>query len=457
MTKKFDLIVIGTGTAASTTAYKCRSAGWEVAIIDSRPFGGTCALRGCDPKKVLVGAAELIDWNNRMNGKGISSKGIQINWSELVRFKRTFTESVPKNREKAFSDAGIATSHGRARFVEKTTIKVGDDTLTGRHVLIASGAKPATLNIPGEEYLTTSDQFLELDKLPEHIIFIGGGYISFEFAHVAARAGAKVQILHRGARPLMGFDSDLVEQLVQATRDIGVDIRLNTTAKAIEKSPDHLIIHASVGHTEQKFEADMVVHGAGRVPEIDDLDLEKANVKSDKKGVIVNEYLQSISNPTVYAAGDAAASPGLPLTPVAAMEGDIVASNLLKGDHLTPDYTGVPTVVFTVPPLASVGLREETARERGLKFRITHRDTSGWYSSRRVGMKYSGFKVLVEEESDRILGAHLLGPHAEEVINLFAIAIRLGISATDLKKIPYAYRVVRPTLATWYDPKVLCL
>ncbi|MFQ5787968.1 MAG: FAD-dependent oxidoreductase, partial [Thermodesulfobacteriota bacterium] len=148
MKKKFDLVVIGTGTAASTVAYKCRSAGWEVAVIDSRPFGGTCALRGCNPKKVLVGAAEVIDWNNRMNGKGISSNNIQIDWSELMKFKRTFTEPVPKNREKGFSKSGIATLHSHAQFIDKTTIKVGDDTLESRFVLIATGAKPAKLDIP---------------------------------------------------------------------------------------------------------------------------------------------------------------------------------------------------------------------------------------------------------------------------------------------------------------------
>jgi glutathione reductase (NADPH) len=439
MTKQFDLIVIGTGTAASTVAYKCRAAGWDVAIIDARPFGGTCALRGCDPKKVLVGAAELIDWNHRMAEKGITSKSIRIDWSALMRFKRTFTEPVPENREKGFGKAGIVTFHGRARFVEPTTIRVGDETLTGQHVLIATGAKPAKLGIPGEEHLTTSDQFLELEKLPERIIFVGGGYISFEFAHVAARAGAQVQILHRGARPLKGFDPDLVDQLVQATRDIGVDVRLNTIVGTVEKDSDYFIVHASTERAEQTFEADLVVHGAGRAPEIDDLNLEQAGVKSDRRGVLVNNYLQSISNPAVYAAGDAAASGGLPLTPVASIEGHVVASNLLKGNHRQPDYTGVPTVVFTIPTLASVGWQEEMAREQGLKIRVNHEGTSGWYSSRRVGMKYSGFKVLIEEESDRILGAHLLGPHAEEVINLFALAIGSGLRAADLRKMPYAY------------------
>lgn len=439
MSRQFDLIVIGTGAAGATAAYKCRSAGWEVAIVDSRPFGGTCALRGCDPKKVLVGVAELIDWHRRMKSNGVVSNGIQIDWSELMRFKRSFTEPVPKNREQGYARAGIATVHGRARFIGPTTIEVGDEALIGRHVLIANGARPATLHIPGEAHLTTSDQFLELEQLPQRVLFVGGGYISFEFAQVAAGAGAQVRILHRGGRPLVGFDPDLVDQLVRATSEFGVEVRLNTGVEAIEKRGDHLLVHASGEGARQAFEADMVVHGAGRVPEIDDLDLETAGVRWGQKGVIVNEYLQSVSNSAVYAAGDSAASGGLPLTPVAGMEGHVVASNLLEGNHRTPDYTGVPTVVFTIPPLASAGLLETTARERGLKFRINHEDTSGWYSSRRIGMRHCGFKVLVEEGSNRILGAHLLGPHAEEVINLFALAIRAGLRSADLKMMPWAY------------------
>jgi len=439
MERKFDLIVIGTGAGGSAAAYKCRNAGWEVAIIDARPFGGTCALRGCDPKKVLVGAAELIDWTSRMEGKGVSARGAEIDWSSLMRFKKTFTEPVPQNMEKGYAKAGIATYHGRTRFVDRTTVQVGDDTLTGRFVLIASGAMPAVLGIPGEAYLTRSDQFLELEQLPQRIVFVGGGYISFEFTHVAARAGAQVRILHRGSRPLEGFDPDLVNQLVDATRELGVEVLVDTAAEAVEKDGDQFIVKAATKEGRQTFETDLVVHGAGRVPEIDDLDLDKAGVAREKKGVSVNEFLQSISNPTVYAAGDAAASSGLPLTPVASMEGHVAASNMLKGNHRKPIYLGVPTVVFTVPPLASAGLREDASREQGLKFKVKHEDTSGWYSSRRVNLKYSGFKVLVEEDSNRILGAHLLGEHAEEVINLFALAIRSGLKADDLKTMIYAY------------------
>jgi len=388
---------------------------------------------------VLVGAAEIIDWNHRMQGNGIVSKGTEIDWPALMRFKRKFTEPVPTNTEQGFAKAGIVTFHGRARFVDKTAVVVGDDTLEGQHVLIATGAWPAKLRIPGEEFLTRSDEFLELDKLPARIIFVGGGYISFEFAHIAARAGAQVQILHQGGRPLIGFDPDLVDRLAQATREIGIVLRLETGVEGIEKHGDHFLVHASQKGAKQQFEADLVMHGAGRVPEIEDLDLEKAAVEYEKNGVTVNEYLQSVSNAAVYAAGDAAASGGLPLTPVASMEGGIAAANLLEGNRHKSNYTGVPTVVFTVPPLAAVGMQEDEVRAKGLKFKVNHGDSSGWYSSRRTGMKYSGFKVLVEDGSNRILAAHLLGIHAEETINLFALAMRFGLTTDQLREMRYTY------------------
>jgi glutathione reductase (NADPH) len=157
-----DVIVIGTGTAAQSVAYPCREAGWQVAVVDSRPFGGTCQLRGCDPKKVLVGVSELVDWSHRMQGKGVSASGLSLIWSDLIRFKRTFTDPKPVQNEQSFAQAGIITRHGRAHFVDRTSFQVGEETLVGRHVVIATGARHAPLGIPGEEYLTTSTQFLDL-------------------------------------------------------------------------------------------------------------------------------------------------------------------------------------------------------------------------------------------------------------------------------------------------------
>jgi glutathione reductase (NADPH) len=438
MTRKFDVIAIGTGSAASSVASRCREAGWEVAIVDSRPFGGTCALRGCDPKKVLVGAAEAVDWIRRMKGKGIRAENLQIDWPELMRFKRSFTEPVPKRREGGFAKAGIAAFHGRARFAGPTTVQVGEEMVEGRFVVIAAGMAPADLKIPGAEHLTISDQFLELNELPRKILFIGGGYVAFEFAHVAACAGTQVTVLHRGPRPLALFDPDLVDQLVERTRELGIDVHLGTEAMGIEKSAGQLFVRALVSGEARTLQTDMVVHAAGRVPEINDLNLDAAGIKWDKRGVLVNEFLQSVSNLAVYAAGDAA-SGGLPLAPVASYEGQIVAANLLKGNHQTTNYFGIPSVVFTIPPLSAVGLSERGAREQNLRFTVKKEMTSTWYSSRRVAETYSGYKVLVEQGTDRILGAHILGSEAGEVINLFAVAIRSGMRASDLKHMMFAY------------------
>ncbi|RPI75139.1 MAG: NAD(P)/FAD-dependent oxidoreductase, partial [Ignavibacteriales bacterium] len=331
MNKNFDLIVIGTGAAGSTTAHKCRNEGWSVAVIDHNPFGGTCALRGCDPKKVLVGAAELIDYSKRLNGKGVEGKLI-IDWKGLMKFKRSFTKSVPKTREKGFKDAGIEIFHGTAVFINENTIAINEFKLTGKKILIANGAKPAKFNIKGEEHITYSDQFLQLNELPEKIIFVGGGYISFEFAHIAALAGADVTIIHRGKRPLEGFDKNLVQLLTKKSQKLGIKIGLNTEVNSIIKSGKNLIVVSNSGGTEKTFNAGLVVHGAGRIPELDEMDLEKGNVKREKRGVSVNEYLQSVTNPIVYSAGDSVASNGLPLTPVATMESNIAASNILNGN-----------------------------------------------------------------------------------------------------------------------------
>ena len=253
----FDLIVIGTGSAASAAAHECRSKGWSVAIIDSLPFGGTCALRGCDPKKVLVEAAKIIDSNQRHQNKGISSsQEINIKWSDLIRFKRTFTEPFPEHRENGYIKDGINVFHGHAKFIGRNNIQVEENNnekttvLNSRYILIATGAKPMNLNILGSENIITSDGFLEFseDHLPDRIVFVGGGYISFEFAHIAARAGVKkVTILHRGKQPLEHFDPDLVNQLVQRSRDIGIDVQLERTVKKIETRSDGklLVVHSS--------------------------------------------------------------------------------------------------------------------------------------------------------------------------------------------------------------------
>jgi len=445
MIETFDLVVIGSGTAAQAVASRCRKAGWTVAMIDQRPFGGTCALRGCDPKKVLVGAAAAVDAARLLSGKGVRPESLAIDWTELIRFKRTFTDPHPEHLKAKLAGEGIVTFQSTARFVDPAHIDVGGTVLNAtRAIVIAAGARPADLPIGGREHVVTSDQFLDLPSLPASIAFVGGGYISFEFAHVAARAGARVTILHRDDRPLAEFDPGLVERLVARTRALGVDVRLNTDVRAIQANDDQYRIVADARGSSSVVDARLVVHGAGRVPDLDDLALDAGGVGHSAAGVAVNQYLQSTSNPLVYAAGDCADTEAPALTPVAGYEGRIVAANLLEGNRLTPNYDAIPSVIFTLPPLARVGLREDEARARGVSFVSHHDDTSTWHSSRRAGETFSGFNLLVEPASGRIVGAHLLGPHADETINLFALAMRTGVTADRFKDVLWAY----PTLGS---------
>jgi glutathione reductase (NADPH) len=440
VTHTFDLVVIGSGTAGGTIATRCRAAGWSVAVVDKHPFGGTCALRGCDPKKVLVGAAAAVDAARALSGKGVRPDGLAINWPELMRFKRTFTDPVPEKRKDALHRAGIETFQDVARFTGPAHLSIGDASLEAtRAIAIAAGAKPADLEIAGREHLLTSDDFLELPALPSSIVFVGGGYIAFEFAYIAACAGARVTILHRGERPLEQFDSDLVQHLVERTRAAGIDVRLRADVRAVTVAGRAYRVQFQGGGGEQEVEADCVVHAAGRVPDIGDLQLDTGRVEHVREGIRVNGFLQSLTNPKVYAAGDCAATGGPRLTPVAGYEARVVAANLLEGANTEVDYSAVPSVVFTTPPLARVGFTEDQARAAGLRFATRHADTSSWYSSRRVGETASAFKTLIEEGSGRLLGAHILGPHADETVNLFALAMRSGMTADRLKQMMWAY------------------
>lgn len=222
---KYDVIVIGSGMAGMTIANKCAKKGLKTAVTDFRPYGGTCALRGCDPKKILVGAAEIIDRANKMKGIGIQGD-ISINWQDLMAYKNEFVSKMPKGVEKGYEKAGVDRYHGAASFESENSVRIGDDLLEADKIVIATGARPVILEIPGGDLPIDSTDFLDLTDLPEHIAFIGGGYIAMEFAHLAARAGSKVSIFHRGKRPLENFDEDIVNHLVGATRELGINLYL---------------------------------------------------------------------------------------------------------------------------------------------------------------------------------------------------------------------------------------
>jgi glutathione reductase (NADPH) len=258
-----------------------------------------------------------------------------------------------------------------------------------------------------------------------------------EFAHIAHAAGAKVTVLQNSDRILERFDVEFANHLADASRADGITITMGFNTSSIEKRDGSFIVHCSTG-SAQDIEADLVVNCAGRVPDLDDLNLEAGIVSRSEHGIAVNDFLQSIGNPRVYAIGDACGA-GPQLAPVADLEAAIAAENILNGNRKTADYYGIPSVLFTQPPLAQVGMSEEEAGRSGVRYRINHGSMSDWPSSLRIGQKHAYYKIIIAEESGLILGAHLFGHNAGEVINIFAMAIKFVLSNQDLKKMLWAY------------------
>ncbi|WP_027179063.1 dihydrolipoyl dehydrogenase family protein [Maridesulfovibrio bastinii] len=437
MTKyEYDVAVIGAGPAGGSVAGKCSSAGMKVAVIEKFGLGGTCPLVGCEPKKVLADITETVEKYNNSNKHGVLGKG-SVEWSELIKFKRSFTDPITAIVRRHYISKGIDVFDGPAVFSGPQSIKVKGKEIHAKKICIAGGARPRTMGITGEELVSTSTDFFEFDELPKRISFIGGGFISFELAHIAALAGVKATIINRSDRVLRNFDIDLTKRLCAKLEDIGVKIVMNEPAVSLQKTDSGLILKTGP-QGNNSFEADCFIHGAGRIPDIEGLRADIAGVETTSGGIDVNEYMQSVSNPSVYAAGDVV-NRGMPLTPVASLEAEIAADSIINGNNKTIDYGLIPYALFTYPPIAAVGLLEEKAREKGLDFEVLSKDASRWSEYKRLGQDCAEFKLLIEKGSRLILGAHIMGDRAEEIINLITLGMRCGITIDALADMVWAY------------------
>jgi len=431
---KFDTIVIGSGTSAYYCITQLNAAGQRVAVIDSRPYGGTCALRGCQPKKYLVAAAEAIAASRHLVGKGISNAP-KLDWAALQAHKNEFLEGRSEGEVKELQELGVTTYSGKARLVGNDEVEVNGERLKANTIVLATGASPTKANIQGSEHTHDSEYFLDMPELPKRILFIGGGYISFEFAHVAAQAGADVTILHRSSQPLKQFEPEIVDVVLAASQAEGIQVVTN-------ESPEQILAieggYRVVGKTGAIYEVDLIIEATGRAPNLSALEDDLGNVLSSARGVTVNEFLQSVSNPQVYAIGDCANS-GPMLATVADEDGKAAARNILTNNSSPVDYSTLPSAAFTIPELATVGLTEAQAKEAGLDYRINRGNTINWPSSKRIGESHGGYKVLIDKKSGTIIGAHLARHNAAEVINTFALAIKHKIQAEELADFLWAY------------------
>ncbi|MBT3551524.1 MAG: NAD(P)/FAD-dependent oxidoreductase [Rhodospirillaceae bacterium] len=440
MEQHYDVIVLGAGNAGFAPAGMAKEAGKSVLVIDGRDFGGTCALRGCVPKKVLVAAGDALNVIADASEHKIDAAFNGIDWPALIARKETFVEGVPDMFEGSLTGRNIDTAHGAAKFTGPGEIEINGETVAGGQFVIATGSAPRNLPIPGFEHAIDSDAILDRAQLPKSLVFIGAGVIGLEFAHVFARAGTHVTILEVADTALAAMDQDIVAALVEESGRIGIDIHTGVATKSIAPSGDGFKVTYEEGGKSVSIDAEVVANGAGRVAAVSDLDLDAAGIDHDGPVIALNENLQSVSNPAVFVAGDANAASGPQLSPVATYEGRIVGNNIINPDALqTADYLTVPRCVFTIPAMASVGYSPEEAEAAGLKFEVKLNDLKDWRSAKTYAERAAVSKVLIEDGTERILGAHLLGHGAPETIHIFALAMSHNISAADLRGTVYAY------------------
>jgi len=438
MSKHYDFICIGTGGAGNTAAFRLARDGKKVLICDYKPFGGTCAISGCDPKKVMITAAEFTDFQSRVMSKGVISEPATPSWKAMMAHKREFTDNHSDKLKYKYAKAGIDYLDGKASFTGEKSLKIGDDEFTFDMAFVGTGSTPLKLPFEGFEHVCTNECFLNLDALPNRILFIGGGYISVEFANIASAFGAEVTIVQVDTRLVPEFDNDIVDVLTESLLEKGVILKTGARVDSITRSGDGYKVFIRTRDGVVTRDVDLVVHGAGRVANLDGLGLENANIETSRRGIIVNEFMQT-TNESVYAGGDCTDTEGYMLSPIAFMEGYIAAGNMLEGNKRTANYNNIGTVMFNVPSISSVGYTEKRAKEIGLDFRVNFQRTDHWFTSFRTMEKFSAYKVLIDNKTNQILGVHLIGPHADDVINVFVVAMNQGMTIYDLKKTIYAY------------------
>ncbi|MFQ5565315.1 MAG: dihydrolipoyl dehydrogenase family protein [Paracoccaceae bacterium] len=437
MTDRFDIIILGGGNAGFGVAAVAAEAGKRIAFVEERDFGGTCPNRGCTPKKVLVAAAHALHEIETARAHGIETGRAKIDWRKLIDREKALISHIPDTM------AGLAAKRGEvfrgsAKFVGPNAVEVDGKRLEADNIVIATGSTPRPLPIPGAELMITSDEVLSERAQPGEVVFIGGGVIAMEFSHLYARAGTKVTILEAMPRLLPAVDADAVAAIRAESERIGIAVRTDVTVTRIEPADGWLRVVFQHEGAEHSIVADRIVNGAGRIANVGGLDLAAAGIAHDGVRIEVDEYLRSVSNPAVWVAGDALVGPAQ-LSPLATYEGRIVGRNIVEGAVHKPDYSVVPSGVFTVPALSSVGLTEAQAAEQGIDVSVSVNDMTGWFSGRTYAETVAWVKTLVEKGSGRIVGAHMVGHQGEELIHLFAMAMKYGITAAQIKEQLFAF------------------
>jgi glutathione reductase (NADPH) len=423
MAYDFDLFVIGAGSGGVRAARFAAGFGARVAVAESRYLGGTCVNVGCVPKKLLVYGAHYAEDIGQAQGYGWTIDGATFDWNTLIANKDREIQRLNGIYRSILVDSGVTLLQAHARLVDAHTVEVEGNRYSAEHILIATGGWPHVPEIAGREHAITSNEAFYLESLPRRVLVVGGGYIAVEFASIFHGCGADTKLLYRGELFLRGFDGSLRDHLKDEMIKKGVDLQFNADIVHIDKQPDgSLLATLEDGRT---LEADCIFYATGRRPMLDNLGLEQAGVALDARGFIAvdDEYRTSVSS--ILAIGDVIGR--IQLTPVALAEGMAVARRLFKPEQYRKvDYATIPTAVFSLPNMATVGLTEEEAREKGYKVTIFESRFRPMKLTMTNSLERSLMKLVVDAETDRVLGCHMAGPEAGEIIQGLAVALKAG-------------------------------
>lgn len=418
----FDLFTIGAGSGGVAGTRRAAAYGARTAICESVRIGGTCVLRGCVPKKLLVYATKYAHDIEDARGFGWQIGEARLDWGALIAAKERELDRLEGIYRRLLRDSGVQTLEGRGRIVAPHTVQVGEQTYTARHIMIATGGRPVPLDIPGCEHGISSREALNLQELPRTILIVGGGYIAVEFASIFNAAGVNVTVVVRSNTVLRGFDSDVRTCVDHELGARGIDILAETRVRSIEPEGSGYSVRLS---NEELMHVDLVMFATGRVPNVEDLGLEEVGVELGDNGGIVVDSLGHTTNPDILAVGDV--TNRVNLTPVAIRDARGIAETLFNDNPTPVDHGDVPTAVFCQPPVGTVGLTEAEARRRGKVdvYQAHFRPMKATLSGRKERVL---IKLIVDRATEVVLGCHMVGDDAPEIIQAVAIAVKAKLT-----------------------------
>jgi len=423
MSFDYDLFVIGAGSGGVRASRIAASFGAKVAVAEEYRVGGTCVIRGCVPKKLLVYASHFSEDFENAEGFGWSVGERKFDWKTLIARKDAEIDRLEGLYGQTLGGAGVEVIRGRATIESPHKVRVGDTVYTAKKILIAVGGWPSKPDVPGIEHAITSNEALHLEELPKSVVVVGGGYIAVEFAGIFNGMGSDVVQLYRSEQILRGFDDDLRSRLADEMRKKGVDVRTGVNVTAIEKTENGVSLTLTDGSS---LDADMVMYATGRSPNTKGLGLEEAGVELAENGAVrVDEYSRT-NVPSVFAVGDV--TDRVQLTPVAIKEGHAFALTEFNNTPVSPEHDAIPSAVFSQPPIGTVGLSEADARALYGEIEIYESDFRPMKHTLSGANERAYTKLIVDKGSDNVVGAHMIGLDAAEIIQGIGIAVKAGLT-----------------------------